>query len=54
MSKKTHISVCLPNELLEKLRIVAAQESRSMSSLVRILIRQYMKELDKKDGITAR
>ena len=50
MSRKTHVSVSLPPELLDKLRALARRESRSVSSLVRVLLRERIREWEQVGG----
>lgn len=49
MSKKT-FSFRLENELLCKLRIIAAYEKRSLSSQIRFLIRNCIRRYEKTYG----
>ena len=42
------IGVRLPKELKEKLEAIAEEQHRPLSNLVRIIIMEYLKNLDKK------
>lgn len=43
-------TVCMSKELLEKLRYIAAQDSRSVSSMVRIAIKELVAAFEGENG----
>lgn len=43
-------TVCMSKELLEKLRYIAAQDSRSVSSTVRIAIKELVAAFEGENG----
>ena len=47
--KKT-IGIRIPTQSLEKLRFIAKQDSRSVSSMIRVLIYDCVEEFEKEHG----
>lgn len=50
MSKKTHLSIRMDEELHDKFQVVAAYEDRSMSSKILQLIRQCVRDFEQEHG----
>ena len=50
MKKQSYVSISMEEPMKEKLRYLAAQEQRSLSSQVRHLIRLYFQEYESKYG----
>lgn len=47
--KKTHISVSLDWDIVEKLRSLAEEDDRPLSSCINLILRDYLRNLEKKD-----
>ncbi len=50
MKKQSYVSISMEEPMKEKLRYLAAQEQRSLSSQVRHLIRLYLRDYEAKYG----
>ena len=51
MKKPTKsMSICIPTEDLEKLRYIAKQDCRSVSSTIRMLVNHCIQEFEKEHG----
>ena len=50
MKKQSYVSISMEEPMKEKLRYLAAQEQRSLSSQVRHLIRLYFQDCEAKYG----
>lgn len=46
------VSMSLPIQLIKKIRRIAKQNQRSLSYMVRIILEEYVKSHDNKDGHT--
>lgn len=45
-----HLGLVIPEDTLQKLRYVAAYDGRSVNGLLRILIRDHLREFERKNG----
>lgn len=43
---KTHISVSLDLDVVEKLRVIAEEDDRALSSCINLILRDYLRSLE--------
>ena len=47
---KTKVSITLDSELIEKIKKLAEEDDRSFSQYINLIIRDYLKEKEKKEN----
>ena len=47
---KTKISVTLDDPILEKIKLLAEQDDRSLSSYINLVLKDHLEQLARKDG----
>ena len=47
---KTSVSITIDNPVLEQVKCLAELEDRSLSSYINLVLREHLKELEKKKG----
>ena len=47
---KTSVSITIANPVLEQVKYLAELEDRSLSSYINLVLREHLKELEKKKG----
>lgn len=47
---KTSVSITIDNPVLEQVKYLAELEDRSLSSYINLVLREHLKELEKKKG----
>lgn len=48
---KEKLSITLDNDIVEKLKIEAKNDDRSLSRYINIILKKYIKMLDSKEGV---
>ena len=46
--KKVNVSLSLDEDVVEKLRVIADEDDRALSSCINLILRDYLRSLDKK------
>lgn len=46
---KTHISVSLDWDIVEKLRVLAEEDDRALSSCINLILRDYLRSLENEE-----
>lgn len=49
--KMTRTSLCIPDDLLMRVRLQTVREKRSMSDLMRVLLEEYLEKIEDKKHV---
>ena len=47
---KVKVSLSLDEEVVKRLRVLAEEDDRQLSSYINLILRKYLRELEKKNG----